>query len=73
MSAPVTTGRAVRLRPVLLGAVLLAVAAFASLFVGVADVTPADLLRGDTATLEVFFVSRVPRLIAILQIGRAHV
>ncbi len=83
MSAPVTTGRAgdrtpraaagpaVRLRPVLLGAVLLAVAAFASLFVGVADVTPADLLRGDTATLEVFFVSRVPRLIAILLAGAA--
>ncbi len=83
MSAPVTTGRAgdrtpraaagpaVRLRPVLLGAVLLAVAAFASLFVGVADVTPADLLRGDTATLEVFFVSSVPRLIAILLAGAA--
>ena len=40
-----------------------------SLFVGVIDIRPAALLTGDTALLEVFLISRLPRLLAILCTG----
>ena len=61
----------VRRRHLVGALLLLVVLAFGSLFVGVADVGPLDLFRGDTDKLEVFFVSRVPRLIAILLAGAA--
>lgn len=40
-----------------------------SLFVGVIDVRPVALLAGDTETLKIFLVSRLPRLLAILCTG----
>ncbi|HEV7727239.1 MAG TPA: iron chelate uptake ABC transporter family permease subunit [Modestobacter sp.] len=54
-------------------AALLAVAAgsFASLFIGVSDLTPLDLLHPDEAEARVFLVSRVPRLAAVLLAGSA--
>jgi len=50
---------------------LLAVAALASLFIGVSDLTPLDLLHPDEGQARVFLVSRVPRLLAILLSGSA--
>ena len=40
-----------------------------SLFVGVIDVTPASLLSGNFEQLEIFLISRLPRLLAILCTG----
>ena len=40
-----------------------------SLFIGVEDVTPLSLWRQEDAALTIFFVSRVPRLMAILCTG----
>lgn len=50
-------------------AAALAVLATASLFVGVLDVDPAQLLSGDAGQIQVFFASRLPRLLAILCTG----
>ncbi len=49
----------------------LALAASASLFVGVGDLTPADLLDPDEGQARVLWTSRVPRLLAILLAGSA--
>ena len=40
-----------------------------SLFIGVLDVSPHGLLSGDTETIKIFFISRLPRLLAILCTG----
>ncbi len=40
-----------------------------SLFVGVIDITPRTLLGGDMQQLEIFLLSRLPRLLAILCTG----
>lgn len=48
---------------------LLAVLAVVSLFIGVRDVTPWGLLSGQSGEWQVFVLSRVPRLIAILCAG----
>ncbi|MGL5512805.1 MAG: ABC transporter permease [Sporomusa sp.] len=40
-----------------------------SLFVGVKDMTPMDILRQDEQALKVFMVGRIPRLIAIICVG----
>ena len=40
-----------------------------SLFVGVLDITPVALLSGDLETVEIFLISRLPRLLAILCTG----
>ena len=52
---------------------LLALALFAlaviSMFIGVIDITPAALLSGDMEQLEIFLISRLPRLLAILCTG----
>ncbi len=40
-----------------------------SLFIGVLDVAPAGLLHGDLAQIEVFLISRLPRLLATLCTG----
>ncbi|MGY1848147.1 MULTISPECIES: ABC transporter permease [unclassified Blastococcus] len=50
---------------------LLAAASFGSLFIGVSDLTPLDLLDPDEAQARVFLTSRVPRLLAILLAGSA--
>lgn len=50
-------------------AVILLVLAFWSLFVGVLDVDLAGLTSGDPETWEIFLISRLPRLLAILCTG----
>lgn len=53
---------------VILSAALAALSCF-SLFVGVIDVSLADLLAGDLQTWGIFLASRLPRLLAILCTG----
>ncbi|MHA2743142.1 iron chelate uptake ABC transporter permease subunit VctD [Vibrio harveyi] len=48
---------------------VLVVLSVASLFVGVANMTPQQLFSGNAKALELFFTSRVPRLFAILLAG----
>ena len=50
-------------------AVLLLILSILSLFVGVLDITPGALLAGDIEQLEIFLISRLPRLLAILCTG----
>lgn len=50
-------------------AVLLLVLSVWSLFVGVLDIDPASLLSGDVEQIEIFLISRLPRLLAILCTG----
>ncbi len=50
-------------------ALLLLVLSVWSLFVGVLDVSPSEVLRGDGEGLEIFLISRLPRLLAILCTG----
>lgn len=52
----------------LLAAALLLLSVW-SLFIGVLDVTPAGLLSGDLEAVEIFLISRLPRLLAILCTG----
>ncbi|WP_091445942.1 ABC transporter permease [Geodermatophilus poikilotrophus] len=75
-AAPAPSGQVRRRRgvqrwhvAVALGA--LALAAVASLFTGVSDLTPTDLLDPDEAQTRVLWTSRVPRLLAILLAGSA--
>ena len=49
--------------------VLLTLMSVLSLFVGAADITPADVLSGDIESLELMLISRLPRLLAILCTG----
>ena len=48
---------------------LLLILSCCSLFVGVIEVTPEELLTGDIHTWEIFIISRLPRLLAILCTG----
>jgi iron complex transport system permease protein len=50
---------------------LLLLGALGSLFIGVSDLTPLDLLDPDEAQARVLWTSRVPRLVAILLAGSA--
>ena len=50
-------------------AAILAILAAASLFVGVIDLELGALLQGDAHTWEIFLLSRLPRLLAILCTG----
>jgi iron complex transport system permease protein len=54
-----------------LALLLLAAGAVASLFIGVSDLSPLDLLDADEQQSRVFLVSRLPRLLAILLAGSA--
>jgi iron complex transport system permease protein len=63
--------RGVRRRHLVLAALLVAAGALGSLFVGVSDLTPLDLLDPDESQTRVLLVSRVPRLVAILLAGSA--
>ncbi|MDT0274463.1 ABC transporter permease [Blastococcus goldschmidtiae] len=63
--------RGVRGWHVAVALLLLTAGAFASLFVGVTDLSPLDLLDPDEADAHVFWVSRVPRLVSILLAGSA--
>lgn len=40
-----------------------------SLFVGVKDISPLDLLRFDNEKIQVFYLSRIPRMMSILCVG----
>ncbi len=50
-------------------AALLLVLSVWSLFIGVLDISPSSILGGDIEQLEVFLISRLPRLLAILCTG----
>jgi len=50
-------------------AVILVILSVASLFIGVLDLKPVSLLRGDFEQLEILMISRLPRLLAILCTG----
>jgi iron complex transport system permease protein len=70
------TDREVRRRGVqrwhlVLAALGMAAGAVGSLFIGVSDLTPLDLLDPDEAQTRVLLVSRVPRLVAVLLAGSA--
>lgn len=56
-------------RSTLILAILLLALSIWSLFLGVLQVDPSGLLSGDLAQLEVFLISRLPRLLAILCTG----
>ncbi|CAM3222527.1 ABC transporter permease [Filibacter tadaridae] len=49
--------------------ITLIILSFLSLFVGVSHITPLDLLNFKSDEMEVFLISRVPRLVAILLAG----
>ena len=49
--------------------VLLLVLSCCSLFVGVIDLTPGEILTGNFEQMEIFIISRLPRLLAILCTG----
>ncbi|MGY1682810.1 ABC transporter permease [Geodermatophilus sp. SYSU D01176] len=68
---PVRRRRGVQRRHVAAALAALVLAASASLFVGVSDLAPADLLDPDAAQARVLWTSRVPRLLAILLAGSA--
>ncbi|MGY1718135.1 ABC transporter permease [Blastococcus sp. SYSU DS0552] len=75
-AAPASSGAVRRRRGVqrwhiAVALLLLAAASFGSLFIGVSDLTPLDLLDPDEAQVRVFLTSRVPRLLAILLAGSA--
>lgn len=57
-----------RMSTIILAALLLVLSAV-SLFVGVIDVTPIELFRGNMEQLEIFLISRLPRLLAIICTG----
>ena len=71
LSGQVRRRRGVQRWHVAVALVSLALAASASLFIGVSDLTPADLLDPDEAQARVLWTSRVPRLLAILLAGSA--
>lgn len=50
-------------------AVSLVILSVLSLFIGVIDINLASLMRGDIEQLEIFIISRLPRLLAILCTG----
>ena len=50
-------------------ALILAVLSIASLFIGVLDMDVSGLTAGDTEQVELLFISRLPRLLAILCTG----
>ena len=56
-------------RSTLILSVILLVLATGSLFVGVIDITPGELLAGNLHLWEIFLVSRLPRLLAVLCTG----
>ena len=63
--------RGVQRRHVAAALAALVLASFASLFIGVGDLTPGDVLDPDAAQARVLWTSRVPRLLAILLAGSA--
>ena len=69
--APATRSQARHSAGLAAAAVAVLALAAASMFVGVSDVSLSDLLSGDPAAAEVFWISRVPRTLAVLLAGMA--
>ena len=69
--APATRSQARHSAGLAAAAVAVLALAAASMFVGVSDVSLPDLLAGDPAAAEVFWISRVPRTLAVLLAGMA--
>ncbi len=53
----------------LLFIVALLVVATLSIFVGVADITPADILSWDADKMDLILISRIPRTMALILAG----
>lgn len=70
-SAERTGRREIRPWHLVVSSLVLTAMALGSLFIGVRDLTPMDLINGDSAKIHVFLVSRVPRMAAILLAGMA--
>lgn len=70
-AAPATRSQARHSAGLAAVAVAVLALAAASMFVGVSDVSLPALLAGDPATVEVFWISRVPRTLAVLLAGMA--
>ncbi|MCU1566338.1 MAG: transport system permease protein, partial [Pseudarthrobacter sp.] len=69
--APATRSQARHSASLAAAAVAVLALAAASMFVGVSDVPLPALLSGDPATAEIFWISRVPRTLAVLLAGMA--
>jgi iron complex transport system permease protein len=70
-AAPATRSQAHHHAGLAAAAVAVLFLAAASMFVGVSDVSLPALLAADPATVEIFWVSRVPRTLAVLLAGMA--
>ena len=69
--APATRSRSRHSAGLAAAAVAVLALAAASMFVGVSDVSLPALLAGDTAAMDVFWISRVPRTLAVVLAGMA--
>jgi iron complex transport system permease protein len=69
--APATRSQARHHAGLAAAAVAVLVLAAGSMFVGVSDVSLPSLLAGDVDTIDIFWISRVPRTLAVLLAGMA--
>jgi iron complex transport system permease protein len=69
--APVTRGHAGEPAALAAGAVGVLVLAAVSMFVGVSDISLPRLLSGDHAAWDIFWISRLPRTVAVVLAGTA--
>ncbi len=70
-SAPVRRSRARQYTGLAAAAAVVLALAAVSMFVGVSDVSLPALLSGDPAAVEIFWISRVPRTLAVVLAGMA--
>jgi iron complex transport system permease protein len=70
-AAPVSRSRSREYVGLVAAAAVVLALATASMFVGVSDVSLPALLAGDPAAVEIFWVSRVPRTLAVVLAGMA--
>jgi iron complex transport system permease protein len=70
-AAPVSRSRPREYAGLVAAAAVVLALAIASMFVGVSDVSLPALLAGDPAAVEIFWVSRVPRTLAVVLAGMA--
>jgi iron complex transport system permease protein len=70
-AAPVSRSRPREYAGLAAAAAVVLALAIASMFVGVSDVSLPALLAGDPAAVEIFWVSRVPRTLAVVLAGMA--
>ncbi|MCU1539408.1 MAG: transport system permease protein [Arthrobacter sp.] len=69
--APATRGHAGESAALAAGAVSVLILAAVSMFVGVSDISLPRLLSGDPAAWDIFWISRLPRTVAVLLAGTA--